>query len=204
MTLTFEKIFRLLNLAFFLSFYTTLPKLIKISQKLLWIIEVTAWKLSFLIVFWPLWPLPVTLTFDHFFRFLTLPSLQHSTSYCHSSSKLVNNVLSYWGNSLKTVLFNGYLTPLTLACDLDLWPIAGLPTVPRFAGMSCEFQIILICPACPANQNFVLPICFQIKKIARESDNWFKSYGGLKITTHQNSILTNLQPLTALTIYIYG
>ena len=77
---------------------------------------------------------------------------------------------------------------LTLAkLKWELMHKTGLPTVPRFAGLSREFQIKWTCPACPANQNFVLPICFQTKKIARKLNNWFKSYGGLKITTHQNS-----------------
>ena len=66
----------------------------------------------------------VTLTFDHFFLTieLCLP-FYHSTPSCQSSYKSVNNFLSYWGNSLKIVIFNGYLTPVTFTCELQRWPI---------------------------------------------------------------------------------
>ena len=65
----------------------------------------------------------MTLTFDHCFSdYQTLPSFFHSTPSCQSSYKSVNNFLSNRGNSLKIVIFNGSLTPVTFTCDLQLRP----------------------------------------------------------------------------------
>ena len=169
--------FLLLNLAFLLSFYTILPKLMKIFwyflshransiKKSLFkgyltpvtltfdhfslniklclpfiILHQSSYKLvnnflsyrgnSLEIVIFYDYLTPVTFTcnlqLDHFSDYQTYLSFYHYTPSCQRSSKSVNNVLSCWGNSLKTVIFNVFLTPVSLTCDLDHWPI--FPTI---------------------------------------------------------------------------
>ena len=147
-------------------------------------------------VIWPLWPWPVTLTFDQFswlpilaFFFNSLPSCQsssksvnnflsyrgkslkksffngyltlwpwpmnklsdyraqpsfyHETQSCQRSSKSVSNFFIYWGNSLKTVIFNVFLTPVTLTRNLDLWP--------NFLTIQLSFSFIILYHAAKAH-----------------------------------------------------
>ena len=69
-------------------------------------------------VIWPLWPLPVTFSYDHFSDSWTYLSFYHYTPSCQRSSKSVDKFLSYWGNSLKTVICYGFLKPVTLTFDM--------------------------------------------------------------------------------------
>ena len=101
---------------------------------------------------------PVTLTFDNFFLTtkLCLP-FYHSIHSCQSSYKSVNNFLSYRGNSLKIVIFNRYLTPVTFTCNLQLWPI--------FLTIELIFPFIIIHYPAKGHQN--RPITFWVIVVTR-------------------------------------
>ena len=89
---------------------------------------------------------PVTLTFDPWFSdYQTLPSFYHSTPSCQSSYKSINNFLSYRGNRLEIVIFNGFLTPVTFTCDLQRRPI--------FLTIELSFHFIIVHHPAKGHQN---------------------------------------------------
>ena len=110
--------FLLLNLAFLLSFYTMLPKLMKICQKFL-----SHWahstKSHFLAVTWPLWPWPLTHVF------LTVKLCLPFIILHHPAKAHINWSITFWviKETARNSHFQCYLTPVTFTCDLQRRPI---------------------------------------------------------------------------------
>ena len=104
-------------------------------------------------VIWLLWPWPLI---EFFFHYWTFPSFYHSSPYCQSSSKSVNDFLSYWGNSLKTVFFKRLFD----SCDVDL--------LTNFLTIKLSFLFINLYHPAKAHQNW--SITFVETKLVWQTD----------------------------------